>query len=191
MRDFLGNEYGPGDLVIYAAGSGRSITMIIGRVVLVKERTERAYGEQGYEQRPLLDRDGNPVYSVRVQPLNSSRWEHHDQRPYYVDGRTGEKIDRREHVRSQGHYTLNETGEVLPSGASEYMRYVKTRSAWYGEGNYDMVPEKNPDYIEPHLRTWHPTVYNDYVEERCEGAKPVTLTVTENIVKWSGELPDA
>lgn len=191
MRDFLGNEYGEGDLVLYAAsGHGSSISMIFGRVVSVSERycTGYEYTDAGTKsiKSPLLDKAGDPVYSVRIQPMNSSRWEHHDQRTYYVDSRTGEKIDRNEHVKSWGHYTLDSTGEVVPSDACEYMRYVKTRQTGWLE---DMVPEKNPAYIEPHLRTYHRTVYNDYVEERHEGAKPVTITVTENIVKWSGELP--
>lgn len=194
MRDFLGNEYGAGDLVLYAAASGRSITMILGRVVSVSERQERSYeeleeGKWGYVKKPLLDKDGNQMYSVRIQPLNSSRWEHHDQRPYYVDSRTGEKIDRDKHVREWGHYTLDSTGEVLPSEADHYYTYVKTRRTYYREDEFDMVPEKNPAYIERHLRTYHRTVYNDYVEERHEGAKPVTITVTENIIKWTGELP--
>jgi hypothetical protein len=195
MKDFLGNEYGPGDLVLYAAASGRSITMILGRVVSVTERQNRDYrelenGKWGYVKTAMLDRDGNQLYGVRIQPLNSSRWEHHDQRPYYVDNRTGEKINRREHVKVEGHFTLNSTGEVLPSDRCEYMRYVKTRRSFYRDDQFDMVPEKNPDYIESHLRTYHRTIYNDYVEERQEGAKPVTITVTENIVKWNGELPD-
>jgi hypothetical protein len=196
VKDFLGNEYGPGDLVIYGAGSGRSITMVIGRVVKIAQRTQRDYcelenGKWGYKHVPMTDRECKPLYSVRIRPLHSSRWEQHDQRPYYVDSRTGEKIERREHVREESHYTLDSTGERLPPEASVYMNYLMTRRSFYPEGQFDVVPEKNPAYIEPYLRTYHPTVYNDYVEEREEGARLVTITVTENIVKWSGELPDA
>ena len=49
--DFLGGEYGPGDIVLYAAGSGRCIYMVLAGVVEIKE-------------------NGNVV----VQPLVGSRW---------------------------------------------------------------------------------------------------------------------
>jgi hypothetical protein len=195
MKDFLGNEYGEGDLVIYGASGGRSINMIIGRVVSVKQRTTRdgTYDDAGkyrYTQVPVTDKDGNPVYSVRIQPLHSSRWEQHDPRTYYVDTRTGKTVDRYSHVKEQSYYTDARTGERLPADCGEYYRYVKTRKTWYSEDHYDMVPEKNPAYIPSECRTYHQTVFEDYIEERQEGPKPVTITVTENIVKWSGELPD-
>lgn len=199
MKDFLGNEYGPGDLVIYAAASGRSITMVIGRVVKVNERTEIDYsrpvggGKRGYHRMPVTDRDGKQLVSVNIQPLNSSRWQQHDPRTYYVDKRTGEKIDRYKHVKEAAYNTLNSTGERLPDNCSVWTLYRKrersvTDRNW---GYSDTESYKNPDYVPSELRTYHATVFEDYVEERDEGPKPVTITVTENIVKWSGELPDA
>jgi len=194
MKDFLGNEYGPGDLVIYAAASGRSITMVIGRVVKINERTEIDYdspiggGKRGYNKKPVEDREGNKMVSVTVQPLNSSRWRQHDPRTYYVDKRTGARIkDRYKHVKEHSYSTLNSTGERLPDSCALWTLY-KEESTGYG---YQVQqPYKNPDYVSSELRTYHPTVFEDYVEERDEGPKPVTITVTENIVKWSGELPD-
>jgi hypothetical protein len=35
-----------------------------------------------------------------------------------------------------------------------------------------------------------PTQFKDYVEHRHEDTKIVTISVTENIVKWLGELPE-
>lgn len=192
MRDFLGNEYGPGDLVIYAAASGRSITMIIGRVVKVNERTETDYDYTGAgvlrTKKPMLDKDGNQLYSVTVQPLNSSRWRQHDSRTYYVDTRTGKNVDRYSHVKEHGHFTLNSTMEKLPDTCSVWTLYKNEE----GRGGGYQIPRsyKNPDYVPSELRTYHPTVFEDYLEERHEGPKPVNITVTENIVKWSGELPD-
>lgn len=193
MRDFLGNEYGPGDLVIYAAASGRSITMVIGRVVKVNERTEIDYsrpiggGKKGYHKSPVTDREGNQLVSVTVQPLNSSRWRQHDQRIYYADKRTGKKVDRYKHVREQAYNTLNSTGERLPDSCSVWTLY---KSEDTGHGYATSRSYKNSDYVDSQLRTYHPVVFEDYVEERREGPKPVNITVTENIVKWDGELPD-
>jgi hypothetical protein len=192
MKDFLGNEYGEGDLVIYAAASGRCITMVIGRVVSISQRESRDYAERpdgtwGYFKVPVTDKDGNPVYSVRVQPLNSSRWEQHSPRIYYVDTRTGKTVDRYSHVKEHSYSTDARTGERLPDICGEYYIWKTERRYGYEE----RVSCKNPDYVLPELRTYHPTVFEDYLEERREGPKPVTITVTENIVKWSGELPDA
>lgn len=47
MQDFLGREYGPGDLVIYGAHSGRSVNMVIGRVLEVYEVVQSP-GASGY-----------------------------------------------------------------------------------------------------------------------------------------------
>jgi hypothetical protein len=192
MKDFLGNEYGEGDLVIYAAGSGRSITMIVGRVVKISQRTSKDYckleGDKwGYRNVPVTDKEGNPVYSVRIQPLHSSRWEQHSSRICYVDTRTGKTVDRYAHVREPGYYTDARTGARLPDTCHVYYLYKTEKRYGYDE----QVPCKNPDYVPPELRTYHGTVFEDYIEERREGPKPVTITVTENIVKWSGELPDA
>lgn len=193
MRDFLGNEYGPGDLVIYAAASGRSITMVIGRVVKVSERQERDYCEKvdgtwGYVRKPVLDKEGHQVYSVTVQPLNSSRWRQHNSRTYYVDTRTGKNVDRYSHVKEQAYSTLNSTMERLPESCHLWTLYRNEE----GRGGGYQIPRsyKNPDYVPSELRTYHPAVFEDYIEERSEGPKPVNITVTENIVKWSGELPD-
>jgi hypothetical protein len=189
MKDFLGNEYGEGDLVIYGASSGRCINMVIGRVVSIKQRARISNGS-GYKNELLVDRDGNPVYTVRVQPLHSSRWSQHDPRTYYVDTRTGKKVDRHEHVKIPAHWTLNSTGRRLPDNCSEWYLY---KMEPYGVGNgmgSRARSNENPDYVAQELRTYSQTVFEDYIEEHEEGPKPVSITVTENIVKWLGELPD-
>src|SRR5690349_2838898 len=92
--DFLGNEYGPGDIVIYAQLRDRSINMIKARVIEVKE-------------------NGN----VKVQPLGGSRWKGHSGKGYYVDVRTEKRIDpwrNPEHVAKEGHY-VDKSGKEYSS----------------------------------------------------------------------------
>jgi hypothetical protein len=146
--DFLGNEYGPGDIVIYAQLRDRSINMIKARVVEVKE-------------------NGN----VKVQPLGGSRWKGHHGKGYYVDVRTEERISdpwASEHVEKAGHY--------VDQYGNEY-----TSSEYYSL-NWEQRRNLNVRSV--------PTKFKDYVESRTDPVKPVTLTVTENIVKFAdGELP--
>lgn len=95
MKDWLGNEFGVGDKVIYAAGSGRSITMVVGEVTRVWEvyRDHDNYewavlppGEQAPFKKKwnqdirdyvdLPERE-KTVARVQVKPLRSSRWKQH------------------------------------------------------------------------------------------------------------------
>jgi hypothetical protein len=93
LTDFLGKEYGPGDLVIYGASGGRSITMVVGRVVDIWRVWHNSYyvgGRYGWER--LADDDPVPHHfthdgedlgeckigtRVRLQPIRSSRWKQH------------------------------------------------------------------------------------------------------------------
>jgi hypothetical protein len=96
--------------------------------------------------------------TVTVQPLKSSRWEQHYGRDRYIDTRTGKGINPwlDKHCASGGYRRDKSTGERVDD--SNY-------SLRYGE--YEYVP----------------TVFKDYVKEIHEGPKPVTLTVTDNIVR--------
>lgn len=149
--DFLGNEYKPGDYVIYAQSAGRSINMVKGQVVDIKD-------------------NGN----VRIQPIAGSRWTSHHGSTYTVDNRTGKRIEPwkgTKHIKAESHYVHTATGTVLSNTSS--IHSVCKANGW----NY----YKDIKYV--------PTVFNDYVETRTSPIKPVTIIVTENIVKYAdGEL---
>lgn len=146
--DFLGSEYGPGDIIIYAQLRDRSINMIKAQVIQVKE-------------------NGN----VKVQPLGGSRWKGHSVKGYYVDSRTEAKIAdpwASEHVEKEGHY-VDQYGNEYTSSEYFKLNWEKRRNL-----NVRSVPTK----------------FKDYVQYRAEPVRPVTLTVTENIVKLAdGQLP--
>lgn len=158
MKDWLGAELAVGDTVIYPAGSGRSITMVIGEIVGFGERTEPRWNGEDDAVEP----------TIKVQPLRSSRWQQHYGRDYYVDVRTGKRIDPHRqakdgtfpHIAEHGHY-LDADGERHPR--QDY------------RGN------------EP-LYTYVPTAYRDHVEQRNDGPKPVTIHVTDNVTRWHGQL---
>jgi len=108
---------------------------------------------------------------VKVQPLAGSRWTGHSNRSYSVDTRTGKRIDpwrgNDKHIKEHSHY-VDEYGE-------KYSMEEHRKLPWQ-----DRVSKKF-DYVA--------TVFHDYVETRTEPVKAVTLTVTENIVKFAdGEL---
>ncbi len=182
ITDWLGNEYGPGDRVLYAAGSGRSITMVLGEVI----DAYRVYRDQDTSTWKRLDEGENPplrrVWSrdlkelvdsdkpvdsehrVRVRPLGSSRWEQHSFKRYYVDTRTGKRMDPwsqwPSHVET-GAYRADESGN-------------RTSSSDYSPGT-SRVPLK----------------FNYYVEEHYEGEiRAVTITVTENVVRVPNDFGD-
>lgn len=93
--DFLGQKYGVGDTIVYAGTSGRSVQMVLGRVVKF-----------------------NPTGSVKVQPIDqASRWKQHHGSSHFIDSRTGKRIDPyREdggHIKVPSFYRHEETGEEL------------------------------------------------------------------------------
>ena len=117
LTDFLGREYGPDDLVIYGAQSGRSVNMVIGRVISIHRVWFNCYyvGERyGWER--LADDEPVP---------------HH----YRGDGKDLGECDSQYRVKLQ------------PLRAARFKQHYTP--------------------------------------------KPVTLMVTDNIVKWEGTLPDA
>lgn len=88
MQDWLGNEYGEGDLVLYPRQLSHSTSITLGRVVTVREKT------------------------VTVMPVKSSRYKHWG-RTRYIDTRTGKPIDpyRGDHLAEGGCYLNPDTGE--------------------------------------------------------------------------------
>ncbi len=163
MKDWLGQEYDKGDRVIYAAGSGRSITMIIGEVVEIKV-------------------NGN----VRIQPLKSSRWKQHSARTHSIDTRTGKRIDKYHdrNILSGGHYAENGTNikvEYDPGNpGGRYFGANTGRKYGYYTEDGRRLEHDDMHYV--------PTVHQPWVKEVREDApRPVTISVTANITKWNGE----
>lgn len=162
MKDFLGNEYGPGDVIVYAAMSGRSVTMVKATVVSIN--------------------DGG---TVTVRPVESSRWRHYSGRTRYIDKRTGKGIDpfaeSHKHYAKPPHYRHEETGEEI--SVEDYSaRRPKLPGAYrWGYNAQDLELLAKYHKWRRVSGTWH-----DYVEAVQAGPRPVTLQVTENIVK----IPD-
>jgi len=108
---------------------------------------------------------------VRIQPIAGSRWKSHHGQSYSVDSRTGKKIN--------------------PWAASGI--HIKTHSYYLAE---DGTKYSSEEYYNLHWSErdrqrfkYIPTVFHDYVETRTDAIKPVTISVTENIVKFAdGEL---
>jgi hypothetical protein len=149
-QDFLGNEYKPGDYVIYAVTASQSINMIKAQVV------------------EILDNG-----KVRLQPIAGSRWTSHRGKTYSVDTRTGKRINpwgaNGKHIKEHSYY-------LAPDGKKYSME----------EANKLPYPER--DKITS-SKNYVATVFHDYVETRTDPIKPVTISVTENIVKFAdGEL---
>jgi hypothetical protein len=161
MKDWLGNDFGPGDTVLYAAQSGRSVTMILATVVSINELIfdEGSYGFVRIDKAPdsAIANNAERRTTVTVQPLKSSRWKQHVGRDRYIDTRTGKGINPwlAKHCASGGYRRNKLTGERVSDNDYSYT------------AEYEYVP----------------TVFKDYVMEIHEGPKPVTLTVTENIVR--------
>ena len=226
MRDFLGQEYGPGDLVIYGAHSGRSINMVVGRVVEIVEKYYDS-GSSGatFKWKPVPDTGvplkeygknaGDPVdtkTSVVIQPLRASRWEQHRNTTYYTDSRSGKRIDPDAksgvHVLKESHYVFADGTEF--DWAAEVLKWEKRHNNVYGRINRDPFeyyfrktyhvnygdpgsPPKYPltDNAAAMTQLWYVgRTYQPWVTEHTEGPKAVSIDITDNIVKWNGELPD-
>jgi hypothetical protein len=150
MKDWLGQDIGVGDKVLYAAGSGRSITMVIAEIVKFNEK------------------------SVSVMPVASSRWKQHNGEDYYIDTRTGKQVrpygkgwgDPQVWSRL-GYYKVLSTGEEVSNAR---------RTSLLNSGH----PYEDFKY--------HHSELQPYIEKHNK-MKPVTLTVTKNITKWTGQLP--
>lgn len=157
MKDWLGNEYDVDDLVIYAAMSGRSVTMVLAKVI--------SFNESG---------------SVTLCPVKSSRWKQHYGRSIYIDNRTGKRIDpyrSDKHVEVEAYFVHKDNPEWTLS-INEYNE-LPYRLRTKGGGKEDKYAY---EYVS--------TKFKDYVEYKTEPTQKVTIHITENIVKWTGELPE-
>jgi hypothetical protein len=161
MKDFLGKDWAVGDTILYGAASGRSaITMVIARVDKIR-----------------LNEDGT-TKSVTVTPLKSSRWKQHYGRTRWIDTRTGKNVDPDYHIKKKAHYIDKITRQEIPR--KDFWDLANYIEQHYGrENRFDTY--KYLEYV--------PDEYNDYIQEG-ETVKSATLTVTDNIVRWDGELPE-
>lgn len=219
LTDFLGHEYGPGDLVVYAAMSGRCANMIFGRVVEIYrvayvdfnwvrlDDDEPVPRKIRYDGEDMSEED--TALRVKVQPLRGARWEQHRNRDYYIDTRSGKRIDpdapSGKHILKPSHYVFADGREYNYEGVqAEYnarhrgpgmylsfdQHFRRICNINYGTPGEFRFP-LTPDAAEKQQLWWVRRTYQPWVEKRSDGVKPVTLTVTDNIVKWEGELPDA
>ena len=176
MKDWLGNDYDVGDKVIYAAMSGRSVTMVLAEVIEIFEGPKYGYA---YYQHDRELADDEKEIKVRLQPLKSSRWKQHSSRTRYIDSRTGKGIDpfRTDKHFTGGYYENLETGKQATcldyTTYPDFIRYLRP----YEWGAPDTIPEG-----------WRfvKQEFQPYVQKIEEEPKPVTITITENIVKWTG-----
>lgn len=220
LTDFLGQEYGPGDLVIYGAHSGRSINMVIGRVVDIMQKyyspdtwkwTRVTYPVDEMLAEKMKGRDIKT--SVVIQPLRASRWEQHHNRTYYTDSRTGKRINPDApsgvHVLKESHfvyadgteYPYDEAKRIYDEREQGYRQFGGHRGYTFEEEfrkqthvNYGEVgkPPRYPLGEREAARLqlwWVRRTYQPWVVEHTEEPKAVSIDITDNIVKWGGELP--
>lgn len=120
FTDWLGQEVAVGDTIVYAAMSGRSVTMVLAKVV--------SFNESG---------------SITVQPLQSSRWKQHYGRTRYIDTRTGKGIDpfaTDKHTAEPSYCRHKQTGERLSA--------EDINNGRLGYLDYEYVPAVWKDYVE-------------------------------------------
>src|SRR6185312_16378973 len=217
LTDFLGKQYGPGDLVIYGAMSGRSVNVVVGRVLDVYRVywsntkwgwVKLAEGEEPPPPPEYADKPLSTHVKVRVQPLRAARWKQHHGRKRYIDTRSGKGInpdapsgkhilkpphfvyaDGREYdyKAEQAKWQLSALGRASRNTFDGYFR--RTHHVNYGEPG---VPSKYPLHESDAAKTqlWYVSrIYQPWVQEVSNGPEPVTLDITDNIVKWEGELP--
>ena len=152
MQDFLGNEFGPGDLIVYPKMSGRSVCLVKGRVVKF-----------------------NPSGSVTIQPETES-WHGGRDRSgttRYIDTRTGKSFNP--YYDSANEHQVRGSGYIhKPSGTFvECVDYSNLRSeAYRTPGKWQEIRN---DY------EYSQVIWKDYVKIETT-VKPVTITRTDNIV---------
>lgn len=161
MKDFLGNEFGPGDLVVYPKSSGRSVALVKGTVLKF-----------------------NPSGSVQIQPETES-WGGGRERSgttRYVDTRTGKTFDPYHdknvvHMERDRGYLHKETGEFVSNDEMdrERQRIIGSFDHRYSRVAQEAVYEYTRQY------TYVLPVWKDYVKTETT-VKSVTITRTDNIV---------
>lgn len=116
----------------------------------------------------------NESGSVKVQPVKSARWTQHG-RTRYIDTRTGKGVDPHrspKHILKDAHFTDKVTGVEV--SYAEMYAYLDEH---YGKG-YRNFYHDYLDYV--------PVQYQPWIEVQKDVIEPVTLTITDNIVRWTG-----
>lgn len=112
----------------------------------------------------------NDSGSVTVQPVSGSRWGRRGN-SWLMDSRTGKRFiswdkESEEHQQKPSHWAHTVTGEEIDPNTF----WSKTFSE---RDEYRYVPVE----------------WKDYVVEGRDRPKPVVISVTENLTKWTGVLP--
>jgi hypothetical protein len=162
VKDWLGNDLAVGDRVLYPAGSGRSITMVIGEITGFGEFTE-----------PQWRSEDKVLTTIKVQPLKASRWKQHHGTDFYVDTRTGKRIDPYRQAKDGSFPHIAVPGYYLDADGARHEHQQ------YGRDACGAMREQC---------TYVSTVFRKHVEKRHEGPKPVTIHITENVTRWHGAL---
>lgn len=180
--DWLGQEVRVGTTILYCAQGRRSTNMALGTVLAINDKRP----EYGKPFGPLSLTDS--ISSVRVQPLRSARWNQWNTNGYR-DKRTGEEIKH------------PYRGDTYCANPDTYGAYCKVTGAKLDAGRYgrccpgDLSHSHWPlgearRYYHPDARR-EPWKLAEWVERVEMLAKPVSLTVIDNITRWNGEVPDA
>ncbi len=172
ITDFRGNNISVGDTVVYAAGSGRSITMIEATVL------ELYYVD--------LDREKNPNVRAKVAPLGSSRWEQHSQQTKYIDSRTGKGVDRYKHIKVDAHYRNKTTGECI---SLDNFRQLEDQTWTAGRASAGRYSVEGAKAVMQLRQEWGYvlTEFADYIVAEIQPIRPVTLLITKNMVNVSAD----
>ncbi|MEU7570286.1 hypothetical protein [Micromonospora sp. NPDC049240] len=160
LTDILGNTIEPGDPVVYPQSSGRSVQMVLGKLVGYNGKTAQIQRDQG------------------------SRWGAGYQSTRYRDKRTGKRInpyESDEHWASRPHhrYVHKTTGEVVSE------KELQDRHPLVDPFSFAIDPVNRPTWEarKPYEREYVPGVLADHVEEYQEPLKPVTIHNVRNIIK--------
>jgi hypothetical protein len=192
--DWQGQEYGPGDTVLYAAMSGRCVTMIKAEVLDIWEtyQSDETWKWERLDKAPHdlqimlrehdagVEREYDKKIHLRVQvkPVGSSRWKQHYGKDFYIDNRTGKRIDPWRGTKhwanadEAGDYCLK-TGAKLDEQCCVADGCRGRLDPWGSRNVYHRNDERRHVAIE----------FRDYVERAHQDTKVVTLIVTENITK--------
>lgn len=172
MKDFLGNEYTEGDIVVYPAMSGRSVALRKAEVVRFTEK-------------------GNLV----LRPIGGSRWNKGETGKTFklINTKTGKGIHpyNEQHIERDSGYVHKLTGEYRTYKQMEEARYINQAEvdAWYKRyGQRWTYPHGRPELKrnpEHNDRDWEYTgpVYKDYIQKVEADGPTVTIYITENVIK--------
>ncbi|MDG4783293.1 hypothetical protein O7614_26905 [Micromonospora sp. WMMD961] len=159
LKDILGQVIEPGDQVIYPQMSGRSVQMVLGKLVSYNGKT------------------------ASIERARGSRWDSSYQRSRYRDKRTGKGIDpyasdKHWEIRSHYVFTHKETGEVVSEEEMDRRYPYAMNEPYYSARNRAAHEGRRQ-----HESRYVPGVLKDYVEEYRDAPKPVTIQNVRNIVK--------